>query len=198
LDAIAATFIDLAAPIRVISATTEGEREALYRLRYRTMLEEGWGHAEDYPDGMERDKFDDRAVHIVAWDGSDAVGSSRLIFPEPGLILPTEEACGIDVQSRGRVVDGGRMAVSRAFRGSGQRILLGLLGRGFQETRSRGCCLMVSLLTPGMIRLYRHIGMEASTLGPPCRHLGAERRPVLFDMRQVSRGMGRHFGHLLE
>ena len=198
LDRISAGLVEMATPQRVLVADSQEQREAVYRLRYRVMLDEGWGRPENFPGGMESDEYDGRAFHAMVWDGNEAIACSRLVFPEPGLLLPTEEACGMQIEPRGRVVDGGRTAVLREYRGR-QRILLAVLGASFQEFRARGgYSFIASMLTPGMIRLYRHVGMEASILGPPRLHLGAERQPVLFDITQISRGIGQRFRHLID
>ncbi|MEO6738722.1 MAG: GNAT family N-acyltransferase, partial [Chthoniobacteraceae bacterium] len=77
----------------------------MFRLRCAVVLEQKWGRAEDFPAGLERDAFDERAIQVVAWDGGEIVGTTRLVAPEPGYLLPTELAFDLEIASRGRVID---------------------------------------------------------------------------------------------
>ena len=54
-------------------------------------VEEGWITPEAVPDGEERDHFDDRALHVVGRDRDVVVARARLVLPQPGRPLPTEE-----------------------------------------------------------------------------------------------------------
>src|SRR5438132_2727031 len=86
-DAWSRWLLARAAPICFAIAQTPAEREALYRLRYQTAIGRGWVKPEDFPDGLERDPYDERAVHLAGWDGTVLAASVR---------LPTEEAFGLD------------------------------------------------------------------------------------------------------
>src|SRR5215813_6527774 len=97
LDALAAKLVERAAPIRFAVAQSSAEREAVYKLRCRVVVEKGWGSAADFPDGEEKDSFDERAIQLVGWDGNTIVASGRIVFPIPGQVLPTEKTYGLKI-----------------------------------------------------------------------------------------------------
>src|SRR5262249_60623332 len=61
-------------------AATDSEREVAYRLRGSTVLDRGWCTASDLPGGMERDEHDDRAIHVIGWDGDVAMSTGRVVL----------------------------------------------------------------------------------------------------------------------
>ena len=107
-------------------AADDSEREIAYRLRGGTVLDRGWCTAGDLPGGMERDKYDARAIQVIGWDGGVAMSTGRVVL-SPG--LPTEEACGLVVGPRGEVVDVGRMCVARSHQSLEHAALIGLMCR---------------------------------------------------------------------
>lgn len=114
------------------------ELNAYHRWRHLVYVEErGW---EDLrrPDGLERDQFDtDEAVHLLALDGSDFVGASRMLpMSEPTLLseifpdLVEREPVPRDPQT----VEWTRMFVVPARRtGQGSRSVGGALFCGVME-----------------------------------------------------------------
>lgn len=73
-------------------AATDEERALAFRLRFQVYCQEcRYLDPVCYPDGLERDIFDDHAVHLLALDGAgEAVGSVRLVLPSP-LSFPTQD-----------------------------------------------------------------------------------------------------------
>src|SRR5262245_46762295 len=84
LDEFAADCLSRLAPVRFAVATTEQEREDGFRLRFRAIVERGWAAPADFPDEMEREPDDERAVLIGGWGGEEPIAAGRLIFPLPG------------------------------------------------------------------------------------------------------------------
>src|SRR5919198_3994693 len=119
-DGLAEQLEARARPVRFRAAIAPGEVEELFRLRYRTVVDQGWARPEEFPDGLERDAFDDRAVHLGGWAGGALAACARLVFPEPGLGLPTEDAFGLAIPG-GRAVDVGRGIVAPAWREGSHR-----------------------------------------------------------------------------
>ena len=182
VDALATQAIGWVAPIRFSLAQSEPERDAVYRMRYDTVIERGWMQPADLPDGRERDAYDDRAAHILAWDGAVLAASCRLVFAEPGLQLPTEQAFDLQIEPRGHVVDAGRFVVARAYNDREQRMFAALLARGWLEVRARGFSnVCAAFASPAMIRLYRRMGFQITLLGPPRHYWGRDRYPILFN-----------------
>ena len=91
-----------AAPVEVRLARTAEERRLAYELRHRVFVVE-----QRVPVELERDEHDEGALHVVALEAGETVGTGRLVA-QPGGV--------------GRV---GRMAVraDRRRRGVGERVL---------------------------------------------------------------------------
>ena len=107
-----ATRILADSPYRFTRAVQPEDRATAYRIRASASVSAGWARPDDFPDGMERDPFDDVAVHVLGWDAAEPICTGRLVAPDAP--LPTEVACGLVIEPRGEVVDVGRMAVLRS------------------------------------------------------------------------------------
>src|SRR5262245_46415670 len=154
------------APLDFGIAQSPAELEAVYRLRYAVVIDQGWAEAKDFPEGFERDAFDDRAIQIIARDGGELVGTTRLVPSAPGCRLPTEQAFELEIASRGRVIDMGRTCRAPGRKDIGQRIIWGLLAKSWVELRRRGCLEICGIFSPAMIRFYRRLGFQIEILGP--------------------------------
>ena len=179
MDALAAQLIERARPIRFALAHSPEELERIYRLRCRIVLKREWATPEDLPDGLERDAYDARAVHIAAWDGDVLAGTSRLVLPLPGRPLPTEALTGLEMAPHGRVADVGRVCVAAAHSHASHRVAWGLLGRTWIEMRARDLTDACCMLTPGVARMYQSWGLQVITLGASRPYCGEERYPAL-------------------
>jgi hypothetical protein len=163
---------------RFTVAADEAERDVAYRLRYRAVVEQGWAPAAAFPDGRDRDAFDEGAVHIVGWDGEAAVATGRLVLPPRP--LPTEEVCGITVEPRGRVADVGRMTVASRHQSTGHAAFLALLARLYLEVRARGYEVACGLMSARARSLMRLLGVQIEVLGDERPYCGDARAPVRF------------------
>jgi len=70
-----------------IICRTIDEIDECMRLRYEEYcLNRGWEAADEFPDGRERDGYDERAVHILLMDNTrnKPVGTVRIIYRRPG------------------------------------------------------------------------------------------------------------------
>ena len=181
LHKIAAHALAQAAPIRFAIAQTPAELEAVYRLRYNAVIERGWAAPEEFPTGLEQDAFDDRGLHIAAWDAGTLAGALRLIFPAPGQLLPTEEDFSIRIEPQGQVVEVGRVIVARSHSDSRHRIFAALTARACLEISTRGFCYACGAANRSMLRLYRQIGYHVTLFGPAHAYWGELRQPVRFD-----------------
>lgn len=76
-------------------AADPANEERMFGLRYQVYcLERSFLPTEDYPDGLERDGYDDFSTHIGAYSMSDIlVGGLRLVTPPDGERFPFEEHC---------------------------------------------------------------------------------------------------------
>src|SRR5262245_22108443 len=114
LEGLSFSLVDKAAPIRFSVAQSLAEREAAYRLRYQALLDRGAKPA-DFPDGLEHDEHDERALQILGWDGNNPIATGRIVLPAPNILLPTEQAFGLTIEPRGQVVDIGRYTVLHEY-----------------------------------------------------------------------------------
>ncbi len=183
LDALAAKLLIAVAPVHFAVATSDAEREAIFRLRYDAVVRRGWADPAAFPEGLERDAYDDVAVLLGGWEGERLVATGRIVFPAPGLRLPTEAAFDMTIQPAGAVANVDRMVVAADRSSAEHRILLGLLGALWLEVRQRGIHVWIGINSQAMIRLYRRLGFTLEVLGPPRLHWGEERYPVRFDGR---------------
>jgi hypothetical protein len=161
------------------SLAADGEtRDIAYRLRHQAVVDQGWQTNAEYPDGREQDAYDDRAVHVVAWDGETPVATGRLVLP-PGR-LPTEEVCDLTVEPNGRVVDVGRMTVVRTHQGLGHSGFIALLAQLYLEVRVRKFEYACGMMTTRAQSVLRLLGLSVEILGPHVQYWGEARAPVRF------------------
>ncbi len=187
LDSVAALAIAAARPIEFRTARSASEREAVFRLRYRVAVESGWIRPETIPDGLERDHFDDVAVHITGWDGETLAATVRLVLPVPDGRLPTEEAFDVVIADRESVSDWGRTAVASEYRDVKHRVFWGLMSAAWLEGRLRGYHRVAGISSQGLIDRYREAGMAINVLGEPKWHWGELRYPMLAQIGAISR-----------
>ena len=177
LDALVSRI--LAASPFVYRVADDHERAIAYRLRAEVVLERGWLGAADLPDRLERDEYDERAVHVIGWDGAVPMSTGRVVLP-PG--LPTEKACGLVVDPQGEVVDVGRMCVARTHQDLEHSAFIGLMCRLYQVMRMEGYVVACGMMTGRAQVLVRHLGLRLETLGPPRSYWNEERTPVRFSL----------------
>lgn len=165
-------------------AADDAEREVAYRLRGGAVRDRGWCTAGDLPGGIERDEYDDRAVHVIGWDGDVAMSTGRVVLPPR---LPTEEACGIVVEPRGGVVDVGRMCVAHSHQSLEHAALIGLMCRLYLAMREHGfraACGMMSAPARSLMGLF---GLQLEILGPERTYWNESRAPVRFSLMSATR-----------
>lgn len=177
-DELSRRLIARARPIRFAVAQSPRELEAVFSLRHATVVEEGWRSAEDLPDGLERDEYDDEALQVAAWDGDDLAGTLRLIFPRPGRLLPVERSYGLVVEPRGQVVGAGRVIVAPGYRHQGHQVLGGLSATAWLLMRQRGFQWAAGTATEEILGLFEHLGFEVVVVGEPQIYWGEERYPI--------------------
>jgi hypothetical protein len=160
-------------------AADDSERGVAYRLRGSAVIDRGWCTADDLPGGMEHDDYDDRAIQIIGWDGEVAMSTGRVVLP-PG--LPTEEACGLVVEPRGRVVDVGRMCVARSHQSLEHAALIGLMCRLYLVMRENGFAVACGMMSAPARALVRFFGVRVEILGPERTYWNEPRAPVRFSL----------------
>jgi N-acyl-L-homoserine lactone synthetase len=178
-EGFAARVLSSMAPLKVDVARSTQDLEAVFRLRYEVVIHRGWGKPEDFPEHLERDGFDDRALQIVVWKQGELVGTTRLVTPQQGHRVPVEEAFGIELAHHDRVIDMGRTCRKPGIEDAGQKIIWGLLAQSWIEARARGFTEICGCFSSAMIRYYRRLGFRIEILGEARPHWGEPRFPVL-------------------
>jgi N-acyl-L-homoserine lactone synthetase len=178
LDMLAERVLKLVEPLRIELARSPRDLECAYRLRFRTAADAGWISAAQFTSGMEKDKYDDSALQIVALEDDVVVGTIRIILPATGHSLPIEESFAWQASPPGRIVQVGRLCRDPNCN-SGMRVFYGLITKVWVEMRKRNfteCCGIASL---DMIRRYEQLGFEVVPVAPPRIYCGEKRWPVL-------------------
>ena len=181
-DDLARTLLEAARPVRFDVARTAAEREAVFRLRWRVSVEQGWRRPQDMPDGLERDEYDDdgeSVVQIAGWHGTTLAACARVVYPAAGRLLPTETAFGILIEPAGRVADAGRLIVAPEYRSREHRVLGGLAASIWTAMVARGYRWVAVAISPTMAAFSRALGFDVKPLGPARPHWGEERMPAL-------------------
>ncbi len=177
VDRLAAEAVAAAAPVRIAIAGSPADRDAVYRLRYQHVIRAAWATPDELPDEREQDGFDARAVHIVAWSGDQAVGTCRLVFPDPADRLPVEAVFELVVEPLRSAPTVDRLLVGPGHRGGA--LTSALLACAWQELRRRGFESASAIATETVMRLLRGLGLEVTVLGGPRLYWGEERYAVL-------------------
>jgi len=151
------------------SDANDASLEDIYRLRYQVYCKEcNFLRAEDYPDGMEKDKYDPYSVHFVASDQNGAIGTSRLIlYSELG--FPLEEHCNgnllVDKKTlpRHNAVEVSRLVISKEYR---KRKDDGLYyGPDYVDNQRSEAEHMMKRIRPMAFGMYREMYQESKRRG---------------------------------
>lgn len=185
-------LVAAAAPVQFALAATESDRKAMFRLRAQVVIDRRWRPAAEFPDGMEHEADDDRALHLGGWLGDDLVAAARLIEPAPGELLPNEKEFDLVVEPRGRVVHLDRLIVARRQTDPSHRIHLALLAAAARETLARGYDVWAGIESRPMIRLLRLMNFPMQILGPARPYWGEDRLPVRFPLADAIPGLITH------
>ena len=178
LDGLVTRLLDRS-PFQYRLAADDAERTLALQLRGRVVVAQGWVDAADLPGGVERDDYDDRALHVLGWDGDVVMSTGRVVLP-PG--LPTEAACGIVVDPPGEVVDVGRMCVAPGHQGLEHAALIGLMCRLYLEMRAHGYAVACGMMSARAQVLVRHLGLQVERLGAERSYWNEPRAPVRFSL----------------
>lgn len=182
VDRVVIQLVERAAPVRFGLAKTAAERETIYRLRYQVVMAQGWASPDAFPAGMERDEFDDEALHLAGWDRETLIATARLVLPRADRPLPIERAFGIGAEPRGCVVDCTRLLIVPRLRDPSHRVLWGLLGKIWMELRANGFDQVTGTFSAKILGLYQELGIQMRILGAPRIYWGEERYPCMVDV----------------
>jgi N-acyl-L-homoserine lactone synthetase len=155
--------------------------EAIHRLRYRVYcLERGFLDGARYPDGLERDAWDSRAVHFAALGEDGEVLATVRLVADSSEGLPLGESAGLAVRAL-RTLAGSRMGeISRLILAPdarhhpavAQALLFGLFRRLYEECRRLGLVYVLASMEGALRRLVGRLGFPFAAVGPAVEHMG--------------------------
>lgn len=195
------------ASVHVALADTPASRRLHHRLRYQVYCQKlGYEDPTQFPDGEERDHYDEHAVHFLAYDvrREDWVGTLRLVPPQPAG-LPLTSLTGlaanvVQLVKQHRVAEISRMCVASPGPGDAQpaagrdggsaMIFLALVRAGVAYAFRHGFDHLAFLTTMSLSRLLSRVGITDQPAGEGCDHRG-QRFPRIADAAYLYR-------HLIE
>lgn len=176
IDALVAHLLEQSS-LRFTIASDVRDATAAYRLRADAVRAARW---HDESDDLERDEFDELALHVIGWDGGVAVACGRIVLP-PGP-LPTELACGIVVEPAAEVADVGRMVVAPSHQDHRHTTFVALLANLYLEVRRRDIAVACGMMSPRVRVVARHLGIHLDVIGDDRPYWGEPRAPVRFSV----------------
>ena len=189
LDAMAGQLVARAAPIHFALARSPEERAAVFRLRFETVVKQGWTAQADMPEGLERDAYDDQAVLVAGWHGETLAATARLVFPDPSRPLPIEQEFELSSELPDSVVDLRRAIVAAPYRSRRHTVFAALLARCWLEVRGQGLHRVCGAATRAWLERYRQLGLPVRVLGPPQSYWGEERYPLFLDGLELAQAL---------
>ena len=194
----------------VALADTANSYRLHHRLRYQVYCQKlGYEDPEKFPDGEERDHYDDHAVQFVAYDGRRKgwAGALRLIRPGPAG-LPLTSLTGlkssvIQLVKQQRVAEISRMCVTSEPPppADGERrssasvsscdsalIFFALIRASVDYAFGHGFDHLAFLTTRSLSRLLGRVGITDHPAGDGCHHRGL-RYPRIADVALLYRNL---------
>jgi N-acyl-L-homoserine lactone synthetase len=156
------------------TASTDLELQQCYRMRYQVYCEEKrWLSTRDFPNGMEKDFYDENAVHVMAFDNDfRLVGLMRILQKKDFKVLPFEKHPAMkgkafmapDVAELSRLIvtaKKNRMDVTK-----------GLLRAVYQTSRQMGIENWTIVIEPSLMRLLGIFDFVLEPLSLPAKYFG--------------------------
>lgn len=187
----------------VILADSAEARRIHYRLRYQVYcLEQRWEPVDCFPDGEEKDEFDQRAVHFLVRNRftDQWIATLRVVLPgdDP---LPIESLDILKDSVRDAVPAGSAAEISRVCRpkcamereissgvatrsdllGGASEVLLRLLRAAAEYCKDHGIDHLYMFCRPAMARMMNRLDIPMKRAGIPSEHRGV-RVPYLVDL----------------
>ena len=165
------------------------ELENCYRLRYNVYCEEkAWLSKADFPNGMETDKYDDRAMHIIALDHDfNAVGTMRILRDKDYDYLPYEKHPSL----KGKKLDLPNLVELSRFvirsQSNTLQITRGILRAVYQSSLNIGVDNWVNVCEPSLIRLLSMFKYYFEPAANPAMYYGGFTQPVVLNVAETQK-----------
>lgn len=167
--------------ITVRRAESDAEMEAVYRLRYDVYCEYLRSlPPENYPDRMECDIFDDRAIHFAAYDRGRICGVLRLI-PDGARGFLMEENFALPANLiRAKTLEISRVIGRRRF---DQRVSLLLLKAARKHSLRHGYDFWIGAWQEDILRSLMASGFGFRTIGMRAEYHNSFVVPAVLDLK---------------
>lgn len=184
----------------VILADTEESKNIHYSLRYQIFcLEKGFEDASKCKDEMEKDIYDDKAIHFLVKGNNRWIGTFRLVIDQFGN-LPFQKVSALDApqffQRDLQAAEFSRLGILRPFQKlrNGQppkessenesEIMLKMLHATRDYCRESGIGHIICLCRRSIARVLGQFGLQANSIGPAVFHHGP-RIPFVFNLADI-------------
>ena len=182
----------------MVLANTAESKKIHFNLRYQIYcIEKGFEEAKQFPDELEKDEYDDRAVHFLIKHKADQqwVGTFRLII-DKFHDLPISQHAQIDpfhrVEAQKTVVEFSRLGILRPFQKHSQKIandsddpdlciVFNAISAGIEYSRKCGTHKIYFLCRPSLSRIIGKMGIRCPQIGDKTLYRGI-RYPYKFDL----------------
>ncbi|BCM94126.1 hypothetical protein IAD21_06029 [Abditibacteriota bacterium] len=178
---------------------------ACFELRYRYFVEErGWVAANPDEPGVERDSYDDEAIHVAVQDGNGIAAYLRMLpfRSETGFMIDSEFSGVLSDEARQNLPRKDSLELSRLVVRSGFQLQSGmqvhplelLFKQFYQESKARGFERFYIVVEPGWIRLFaRNFGVVFRVMGQPYTFPdGTKAVAAAATLQELQEGMRRH------
>jgi N-acyl-L-homoserine lactone synthetase len=175
---------------------TESEMEEIFRLRYEVYcLEKKFLPAEDYPNCLEFDEYDQHSVHFIAVEKHDEkeriLGTIRLILRNQAGLLPVEKHFKLfaPVGESSLTVEMSRLVTSRLAREYSMEILMGLANEVYGFVSGECINDLYAVLEASLLRMLKALGFPFKTAGDAAWYMAGFNKepttPVFLSVREV-------------
>jgi N-acyl-L-homoserine lactone synthetase len=162
-----------------LSSNQDVDLQACFQLRYGYFVEQrGWVGANPHEPGIERDAYDDYALHLEVSDGKGIAAYLRMLpfRPETGFMLDHELSCILSDEAHQNLLRDDAVELSRFVVRSNLEScpftqihpVERLFKRFYQESKTRGFWRFYIVVEPSWIRLFaRRFGVVFRIIGQP-------------------------------
>lgn len=170
-------------------ADSDFELQNCYRLRYKVYCEEKrWISPSDFPDKMERDEYDTKAVQVIAMNEDfEIVGMMRILQEADFSKLPYQEHPGM----KGNKVQASNAAELSRFVVTATKsryyVVKGLLRAVYQTSRNMGIDNWIFMYEPSLKRLLANFKFFTDPLCLPTKYYGALTMVGLADIPKLEK-----------
>ena len=153
----------------LIIATDADYREKAFSLRHQVYCEE-LNYEPLRDSGMERDLYDDSAVHLLieSKQSHEPIATARVVFPLNGS-LPFQRLYPMQIEEKACEIS--RLSIKEDFRGT-RDISKALYFAAFSVVKLSGVRSVFALMEPRLVRHLRREGFNFEQISENCNLLG--------------------------